>query len=280
MQDDGTTAVWRALADPTRRRLLDLLRERPRTTGELADRCAAMTRFAVMKHLEVLVDAGLVGVERRGRERYNHLDPVPLRRAYRRWLAPYAERAAVGHEIEEAEATELRRHDAAEGASDPMDDSEHDSEHGSGQSAVGHVEVRAEVRIDAPRPRVFDTLLGIGDWWPHRFRDGSSVALEPWVGGRFMEDFGQGSGALYGTVVLLDRPSTLRVSGPMGMTGAVAGTWTVRCADDGEGSRVTRVTLEHSAYGDVDEDTRTAYTEGWGQVLDLLATRSAQAPRR
>lgn len=277
MEDDGTTAVWKALADPTRRRLLDLLRERSRTTGELADRCAAMTRFAVMKHLEVLVGAGLVRVERRGRERYNHLHPVPLQRAYQRWLAPYAERAAVDGETTE---TALRRHDAADGGSDPMDNSEHDSEQGSGQSAVGQVEVRAEVRIDAPPPKVFDTLLGIGDWWPHRFRDGSSVALEPWVGGRFMEDFGHGSGALYGTVVLLDRPSTLRVSGPMGMTGAVAGTWTVRCAADGEGSRATRVTLEHSAYGDVDEDTRTAYTEGWGEVLDLLAARSAQAPRR
>jgi DNA-binding transcriptional ArsR family regulator/uncharacterized protein YndB with AHSA1/START domain len=271
--------VWKALADPTRRRLLDLLRDRPRTTGELADRCAAMTRFAVMKHLEVLVDAGLVGVERRGRERYNHLDPVPLRRAYQRWLAPYAERAAVGEGIEGTEGTEgtaLRRDDAAEGEGNDMDH----SEQGSGQRPVGHVEVRAEVRVDAPPPKVFDTLLGIGDWWPHRFRDGSSVALEPWVGGRFMEDFADGSGALYGTVVLLDRPSALRVSGPMGMTGAVAGAWTVRCADDGEGGRATRVTLEHSAYGDVDEDTRTAYTEGWGEVLDLLATRSAQAPRR
>jgi len=85
--------AWKALADPTRRRILDLLRERPRTTGEL-DEAFETTRFAVMKHLKVLVAAGLVVVERRGRERVNHLNPVPIQRIYRRWIRPFeAERA-------------------------------------------------------------------------------------------------------------------------------------------------------------------------------------------
>ncbi len=81
-------AVWRALGDPTRRRILDLLRDRARTTGELAEEFP-VTRFAVMKHLSVLVDAGLVLVERRGRERFNHLNTVPIRAIYRRWLQPF-----------------------------------------------------------------------------------------------------------------------------------------------------------------------------------------------
>lgn len=81
-------AVWKALADPTRRRILDLLRAEPRTTGDLASRFES-TRFAVMKHLVVLVDAGLVIVERRGRERWNHLNPVPIRDLYRRWIRPF-----------------------------------------------------------------------------------------------------------------------------------------------------------------------------------------------
>ncbi len=83
-----TDAVWKALADPTRRRILDLLRAEPRTTGDLAARFES-TRFAVMKHLVVLVDAGLVIVERRGRERWNHLNPVPIRDLYRRWIRPF-----------------------------------------------------------------------------------------------------------------------------------------------------------------------------------------------
>ena len=84
-QDDP---VWRALADPTRRRILDLLRERPRSTGELAAEFP-VTRFAVMNHLKVLVDAGLVLVERRGRERFNHLNTVPIQAIYRRWIRPF-----------------------------------------------------------------------------------------------------------------------------------------------------------------------------------------------
>lgn len=84
-QDD---AVWRALADPTRRQILDRLRIRPRTTGELAEGFP-VTRFAVMKHLRILVDAGLVIVERRGRERYNHLNVVPIQGIHRRWIQPF-----------------------------------------------------------------------------------------------------------------------------------------------------------------------------------------------
>jgi DNA-binding transcriptional ArsR family regulator len=82
--------LWRALVDPTRRRILDLLLLLPRTTGELAGRFD-MTRFAVMKHLAVLVDAGLVLVERRGRERLNHLNPEPIQEISRRWMTPFAQ---------------------------------------------------------------------------------------------------------------------------------------------------------------------------------------------
>lgn len=85
--------IWRALGDPTRRRILDLLRERPCTTGALTTEFS-VTRFAVMKHLNVLVDAGLVLVERRGRERFNHLNTVPIRAIYRRWIRPFEKHQA------------------------------------------------------------------------------------------------------------------------------------------------------------------------------------------
>jgi len=80
--------VWRALSDPTRRRILDLLRSRTHTTSELCDDFE-VSRFAVMKHLKILVEAGLVLVERRGRERLNHLNPVPIQEIYRRWIQPF-----------------------------------------------------------------------------------------------------------------------------------------------------------------------------------------------
>lgn len=86
--------VWKALADPTRRRILDLLRDGPRTTTAIAA-AFPTTRYAIMKHLRVLERAGLVLVERRGRERWNHLNAVPLRAIYERWISRYADRWAV-----------------------------------------------------------------------------------------------------------------------------------------------------------------------------------------
>lgn len=81
-------AIWSALSDASRRRMLDLLRQKSMTTGELCDHFD-FTRFAVMKHLKTLQVAGLVLVERRGRERINHLNPVPLQAMYRRWIRPF-----------------------------------------------------------------------------------------------------------------------------------------------------------------------------------------------
>ncbi len=80
--------IWRALGDPSRRFILDRLRLRAHTTGELCT-YFGFTRFAVMKHLKVLEGAGLVLVERRGRERYNHINPIPIQRIYRRWIRPF-----------------------------------------------------------------------------------------------------------------------------------------------------------------------------------------------
>lgn len=88
MKDDFAP-VWKALADPSRRRLLDLLRDGPRTTGQLCEEFGEVTRFAVMKHLRVLEGAGLIVVKREGRERFNHLNAVPLRLIYERWISPY-----------------------------------------------------------------------------------------------------------------------------------------------------------------------------------------------
>ena len=86
-------AVWKALADATRRTILDKLRKAPRTTGDLCG-LFEMTRFGVMKHLKALEEAGLVIVERRGRERWNHLNPAPIREIYRRWIRPFEEKDA------------------------------------------------------------------------------------------------------------------------------------------------------------------------------------------
>ena len=88
--------VFRALADPTRRSLLDeLFRQDGQTLGALAERFA-MTRFGVMKHLRVLEDAGLVVTRRRGREKLHYLNPVPIRLVHDRWVSKFAEPWVAG----------------------------------------------------------------------------------------------------------------------------------------------------------------------------------------
>lgn len=82
------TPVFKALADPTRREILDLLREGAMTTGDLAARFE-QTRFGIMKHLNVLVEADLVLVRREGRQRWNHLNPMPIHEIARRWILPF-----------------------------------------------------------------------------------------------------------------------------------------------------------------------------------------------
>ena len=85
-------AVFKALADPTRRHLLDRLFERDgRTLTELESELE-MSRFGVMKHLRVLEEAGLVVTRRQGREKLHFLNPVPIRQVHDRWIDKYRER--------------------------------------------------------------------------------------------------------------------------------------------------------------------------------------------
>jgi DNA-binding transcriptional ArsR family regulator len=88
--------VFKALADPTRRGLLDeLFREDGQTLSAL-EGGLPMTRFGVMKHLRVLEDAGLITTRKRGREKLHFLNPVPIRLIYDRWVSKYAEQWAAG----------------------------------------------------------------------------------------------------------------------------------------------------------------------------------------
>lgn len=141
-----------------------------------------------------------------------------------------------------------------------------------------HFELRRQVRIDAPRDAVFDVLLTVNDWWKSRLRSDSVVSLEPWVGGRFMEDWDGASGTLYGFVTFIERPKTLVVSRPMGLRGGVASAWTIEL--DAHGADATIVRVHHAAAGPVDEETRRAYARDWDACLDALTKACAQRRTR
>jgi uncharacterized protein YndB with AHSA1/START domain/DNA-binding transcriptional ArsR family regulator len=103
--------VFKAMADPTRRGLLDeLFKEDGQTLSALEERLP-MTRFGVMKHLKVLEEAGLVVTRRRGREKLHFLNPVPIRLVHDRWVSKYAEPWAAGlselkHDLEKERTME------------------------------------------------------------------------------------------------------------------------------------------------------------------------------
>jgi DNA-binding transcriptional ArsR family regulator len=100
--------VFKALADPTRRSLLDELFKRDGQTLSALEGRVPMSRFGVMKHLKVLEEAGLITTRKRGREKLHFLNPVPIRLVHDRWVSKYAEPWAsalsqLKDEIEEEE---------------------------------------------------------------------------------------------------------------------------------------------------------------------------------
>lgn len=109
--DEEKDAIWKALADHTRRAILDLLADRPLTTGEIVARFdGSFCRTAVMKHLQILVDANLVVIRREGRTRWNYLNPVPIQRVCDRWITRHVKRMSSSISrlkdlVEEREAT-------------------------------------------------------------------------------------------------------------------------------------------------------------------------------
>jgi DNA-binding transcriptional ArsR family regulator len=249
---ESLTPLWRALADPTRREILDRLRERPRTTGELAELFPS-TRFAVMKHLEVLVTAGLVVSRKQGRERWNHLNAQPLQSLYERWVRPYEAHWATGLErlknlAERPEGGEVMTNDA-----------------------IGVVHVELEIRIAAPPERVWQALTAeIGRWWPQDFYAGANAKdfiLEARLGGRMYEDWGIEAGALWYLVTEIDPPRSLGLSGHMPAAFGGPATSLVRIVLQPDGE-ATLFQLADSEFRRPTETSRASLEEGWRALFE------------
>lgn len=139
----------------------------------------------------------------------------------------------------------------------------------SGSPAVGVLHIEQEVTIEAPPERVFDALTkDVSAWWgePHMYDEARAkdIRLNPVLGGEFYEDWGGGEGATYATVTLVRRPERLRMSGAMGMSGAVAGIIDIQLTPHGRG---TVVRLAHRAVGEVTDETRAGYSRGWAVLM-------------
>jgi len=242
---DATTAepdVWRALASPWRRRLLDQLRIAPTTTGELAAGLPELSRFAVMQHLAVLVRAGLVLPERRGRDRVNYLNPVPLREWYERWVQPMADTGAT-------ELLALKR-TVEKGAAQMSDAIE----------PIRTVRLAYDLRINASAERTFEVMTQqMLDWRPHTYggKRTRRVVLEPRVGGAHYEDWGAPAGHLYGHVTVYDPPARWATRGRLSDGTTLDSDYQLTEVDDG----AVQVHVVKVAVGPLTEEEAAGITE-------------------
>jgi DNA-binding transcriptional ArsR family regulator/uncharacterized protein YndB with AHSA1/START domain len=247
-----SAALWRALSSPTRRKILDRLRDGPRTTGELASGFPKLSRFAVMQHLGVLADARLVLVRREGRFRFNYLNAVPLVQAYERWVSTYAAPMAHG-------ALALKRFVEGREGDKPVP-----QEQPRNEPRIAKIE--NEIRIDAPPARVFEALTTrLDDWWQFRVRPDSTIVFEPRVGGRTFEDWGDGRGVLYGTTTQYDPPHSICSAGVNGWNAASMITWH-RLEPDGAGATILKKSTQ--LFGEVPEELVTMLEQGNRAIME------------
>lgn len=246
MERDDLEAVWRALADPSRRKILDLLKERPLTTGELCEQFD-ISRYAVMKHLTILTEAGLVLVRRQGRQRWNHLNAIPLQQIYERWVSQYESRWA---------SALLQFKQKVEGDPPTM-------------SELGQFHIEQEIRIHAPAAKVFQALTqDVAAWWgaPYQLTPNpTALILEPFAGGRLYEEFAQGS-ASWAVVQNIRQDDYLVLEGRFGMRGAVVNVVTFVVTEQDGG---TRLQLSHRAMGEVNDDLAAGYRAGWEDLAGV-----------
>lgn len=242
--EHDTAPLWRALADPTRRRILDLLRERPLITGDVAAQFA-ISRIAVMRHLEVLAEAGLVTSRKRGRERWHYLNVVPLQKLHRRWADP----APAGF----ASAL-LRLQDTVEAEGRQM------------EPIRPTVDVALDIEIAGTPTTVFAALTeDIGGWWGHPFvtTRATSLDLDPRLGGLFTERWDNGGGQVIASVTGWAQDEHLQMTGSFHM-GIGIGVATFELARSGTG---TMLRFSFRAIGVVDAAPAEDMARGWAELV-------------
>lgn len=236
-------ALWLVLADPTRRRILDLLRERPRITGDIASHFE-VSRIAIMRHLQVLAASGLVTSRKRGRERWHYFNAVPLQRMYERWVDTHAASWASGL---------LRLGRQVEGQAKRVN------------TERPAIDVALDVAIAAPRSLVFAALTeDPGGWWGHPYlrSDATNLTLEPQLGGLVVERW-EGGGAVLASITGWTEDRYLQLTGPFHL-GLALGIAAFELSDSDGG---TSVQFSFRAIGAIESQLVERFAEGWTELV-------------
>src|SRR4029077_7508040 len=238
-----TAPLWRALSDPTRRRILDLLLQQPRITGEVAGHFR-VSRIAVMRHLTVLSDAGLIASRKRGRERRYYLNAITLQQIYRRWFDPLVAGWVTG-------ILRLRANVEASGPGV--------------ESARPSVDVAFDVLIRGTNNAVFNALTNDpAAWWGHPMLrpEATGLTLEPRLGGLFVERWSEG-GAVLAAVTQWATDRQLELTGPFHL-GLGVGVASFGLATEGAG---TLLKFSFRAFGPIDPERARIFSEGWRELV-------------
>jgi uncharacterized protein YndB with AHSA1/START domain len=245
MEDES---VFRALADPSRRRLLDLLFERDgRTLTELGSELP-MTRFGVMKHLRVLQGAGLIARRKVGRETLHYLNPVPIQLLSDRWISKYsAARASALADLKTA------------------------LEGGYGMTTVSKPRLVYEIIIRAPQERVWEAITK--SEFTSRYYYGCTLETDLAVGSPFTYHMPTGASIVEGQVVASEPPHRLvhtyhSLWPPMNEDAPTRVTWELESMPGG----VTKVTVVHEDFQGETATYNGLRAGGWTWILSNMKT--------
>jgi uncharacterized protein YndB with AHSA1/START domain len=212
-----------------------------------------------MKHLDVLEEAGLVLVRARGRERWNYLNAVPIQEIYERWVMSYAKGWATG-------LSELRRSIEHEEAGTKMAESlERD------EFRVADIEM--EMNLSATPERVWQGLVNeTSAWWGTDFctsPDALRFVIEPTLGGRAYEDWGNGEGLTWMTVIGIQAPKMLLMQGSLVREFGGPATTITRFTLEPNGAGTT-LKLSNTNFGALSPEVGGEAKEGWDYLFNQL----------
>lgn len=250
MSDD--VLIWTALADSKRRRIVNLLEEKTRTTSEICE-FFDVSRFAVMKHLKVLEQANLIKTKRVGRERWNFLNDD---------LVHFLRTKLTNDDADSPyRLVDILGLSPGRGPATPEISVPTESLH-----------IEQGVLLRASAPQVFEALTtDIGTWWSLRVSADSQVFLEPYVNGRFYEAFNKaGQGILYATVTYIKQDEELRLRGTMELSERIAD---IPVPDNFVHAKLekqdngTQLSLNHRIVSATDETKRDLCKRRWRILL-------------
>lgn len=249
-QAEPAPDIWQALADPTRRTLIDRLAGGAKTTSELC-RDMPMSRFGVMKHLGILERAGLVIARRQGRLRFNHLNAAPLHALQARWLSPRA--AALAG--------------AVAGLADQLGEGCMAQDN----SGTGVAEVALEWPVAASVQTVWEALFDRpGAWWPAGHRavaSDSAMSLAPALGAELREEKG-GQGIVWYRVMAIDPLRSVDLVGHLAARyGGPATSMLHLELVPGAAEGTTLLKLTDSVVGRIGPDLRASLAAGWQAIV-------------